>query len=207
MPLELNSAAATPPVADKRPKTNTIHGDTRVDHYFWLREKGAGDVTAYLEAENVYTDAVLKPTEAFQSALYDEMLARIQETDLSVPYRQGGWTVKQLVHHIADSHMNAFIRIRLALTEDWPLVPDYNQDAWAALADSNAPVEWSLELIESLHARWGMLLRSLSDAHFQRGFKHAERGPMTIEFTALLYAWHGRHHLAHITRLRVAQAW
>ena len=91
MPLELNSAAATPPVADKRPKTDTIHGDTRVDNYFWLREKGAGDVTAYLEAENAYTDAVLKPTEAFQSALYEEMLARIQETDLSVPYRQNGW--------------------------------------------------------------------------------------------------------------------
>lgn len=91
MPLELNSAAATPPVAPSRPKTDTLHGDTRVDNYFWLREKGAPDVTAYLEAENAYTDAVLKPTEAFQSALYDEMLARIQETDLSVPYKQGGW--------------------------------------------------------------------------------------------------------------------
>ncbi len=91
MPFELNSAAATPPAAEKRPKTDTIHGESRTDEYFWLREKGSPEVTAYLEAENAYTEAVLKPTEEFQSALYDEMLARIQETDLSVPYRQGGW--------------------------------------------------------------------------------------------------------------------
>ncbi|MES2459084.1 MAG: oligopeptidase B, partial [Armatimonadota bacterium] len=91
MPLELNPAAAVPPTAEKSPKTDTIHGDARTDAYFWLREKGSPDVTAYLEAENAYTDAVMKPTEEFQAALYDEMLARIQETDLSVPYRQSGW--------------------------------------------------------------------------------------------------------------------
>ncbi len=129
------------------------------------------------------------------------------EWEINSPYREGGWTVRQLVHHVADSHMNAFVRIRLALTEDWPLVNNYDQDAWAALHDSMAPVEWSLELMESLHARWVMLLQSLSDAQFQRGFKHAERGPMTIEFATLLYAWHGRHHVAHITHLRSAKGW
>jgi oligopeptidase B len=91
LPLELNLNAALPPVAEKRPKTDTIHGNTRTDNYFWLREKGSPEVTTYLEAENTYTDAVLKPTEEFQTELYDEMLSRIQETDLSVPYRQNGW--------------------------------------------------------------------------------------------------------------------
>ena len=128
-------------------------------------------------------------------------------SQLGTPYREGGWTLRQLVHHIADSHMNAFIRVRLALTENWPTVKLYNQAAWAGLHDSAAPVEWSLELVESLHARWVMLLQSLEEAQWSRGFNHPENGPMTVEFATLLYAWHSRHHVAHIAHLRGRERW
>ena len=126
---------------------------------------------------------------------------------LNTPYREGGWTVRQLVHHIADSHMNAFIRVRLALTEDWPTIKPYNEAAWATLHDSTAPIEWSLELLESLHARSVMLLQSLTEEQWQRGFRHPESGPMTIELATLVYGWHSRHHVAHINHLRTAQGW
>jgi uncharacterized damage-inducible protein DinB len=126
---------------------------------------------------------------------------------LNTPYRDGGWTVRQLVHHVADSHMNAFIRVRLALTEDWPIIKTYDEKAWATLHDSTAPIEWSLELIESLHARWVMLLQSLDDVQWQRGFRHPENGPQSIELATLVYGWHSRHHVAHIGHLRAAQAW
>ena len=126
---------------------------------------------------------------------------------LNTPYREGGWTVRQLVHHIADSHMNAFIRLRLALTEDWPTIKPYDEKAWALLRDATAPVEWSLELIESLHARWVMLLQSLSEEQWARGFNHPENGPMSVEVATLVYAWHSRHHVAHITHLRAKQGW
>jgi hypothetical protein len=126
---------------------------------------------------------------------------------LNTPYRDGGWTVRQLVHHVADSHMNAFIRVRLALTEDWPVIKTYNEKAWATLHDSTAPIEWSLELIESLHARWVMLLQSLDDVQWQRGFRHPENGPQSIELATLVYGWHSRHHVAHIGHLRAAKAW
>ncbi len=126
---------------------------------------------------------------------------------LNTSYREGGWTVRQLVHHIADSHMNAFTRTKLALTEDWPTIKPYNEAAWANLHDAAAPIEWSLDLIESLHARWVMLLQSLDDAQWQRGFVHPERGRVTVELATLLYAWHSRHHTAHITRLRRREEW
>ena len=131
----------------------------------------------------------------------------LNSSQLSTPYRDGGWTLRQVVHHLADSHMNAFIRVRLALTENWPAIKPYNQAAWATLHDATAPVEWSLELAESLHARWVMLLQSLDDAQWLRGFVHPENGPMTIEFATLLYAWHSRHHVAHITHLRGRENW
>jgi DinB superfamily len=127
--------------------------------------------------------------------------------ELNTPYREGGWTVRQLVHHIADSHMNAFIRVRLALTEDWPTIKLYDEKAWATLHDSLAPMEWSLEIIESLHARWVMLLQSLDDQQWQRGFRHPENGPTTIEVATLAYAWHSRHHVAHVTHLRAKEGW
>ncbi|HEY0161455.1 MAG TPA: bacillithiol transferase BstA [Edaphobacter sp.] len=126
---------------------------------------------------------------------------------LNTPYREGGWTVRQLVHHIADSHLNAFVRIKLALTEDWPTVKPYDEKAWATLHDSAAPVEWSLELIESLHARWVMLLQSLTEEQWKRGYRHPEDGDCSVEVAALIYAWHSRHHTAHITHLRSREGW
>jgi uncharacterized damage-inducible protein DinB len=131
----------------------------------------------------------------------------LDSSQLNTPYREGGWTVRQLVHHIADSHMNAFIRTRLALTEDWPTIKPYDENAWATLHDSTAPVEWSLELIESLHARWVMLLQSLSEEQWIRGYRHPESGETPLDVVALIYAWHSRHHVAHITHLRAAEGW
>ena len=134
-------------------------------------------------------------------------VAGLNDAQLDTPYRDGGWTVRQVVHHVPDSHMNAFIRVRLALTEDWPTIKPYNEAAWATLHDSTAPIEWSLELLESLHARWVMLLQSLTGEQWQRGFRHPESGPMTIEYATLVYGWHSRHHVAHINHLRAAQGW
>jgi uncharacterized damage-inducible protein DinB len=126
---------------------------------------------------------------------------------LSTPYREGGWTIRQVVHHVADSHMNAFIRVKLSLTEDWPTVKAYDEAAWAKLHDVAAPPEWSLELIESLHARWVLLLQSLNEEQWQRGCNHPQNGPMTVELATLTYAWHSRHHVAHITHLRAREKW
>ena len=131
----------------------------------------------------------------------------LDASQLNTPYREGGWTVRQLVHHIADSHMNAFIRMRLALTEEWPVIKPYDEKAWAELHDSAAPVEWSLELVESLHARWVMLLQSLTEEQWHRGYKHPENGSHALDVVALIYSWHSRHHVAHITHLRAHEGW
>ena len=136
-----------------------------------------------------------------------EAVRSLDEEALNTPYREGGWTVRQVVHHLADSHMTAFHRLRKALTEDWPEVAGYDEKAFALLADSVAPVEWSLELIESVHARWVMLLQALTEDQWHRGFRHAERGPMAVDHATLLYAWHSRHHVAHIQHLRSQQGW
>lgn len=136
-----------------------------------------------------------------------EAVRGLEDEAINTPYREGGWTVRQVVHHVADSHMTAVFRLRKALTEDWPEVPGYDEKAFALLPDSAAPVEWSLELVESVHARWVMLLQALSEEQWQRGFRHAERGPMAVDFATLLYAWHSRHHVAHIQHLRVQQGW
>jgi hypothetical protein len=103
--------------------------------------------------------------------------------------------------------MNAFIRVRLALTEDWPTIKPYNEKAWATLHDSIAPIEWSLELIESLHARWVMLLQSFTEEQWTRGYRHPESGENRLDVVALNYAWHSRHHVAHITHLRASEGW
>jgi hypothetical protein len=126
---------------------------------------------------------------------------------LDTPYRDGGWTVRQLVHHIADSHINAFCRIRFALTETDPVIKPYDENLWAMLHDSSAPVQWSLSLLEGLHARWVMLSQSLTETQLQRQYLHPENGPTTIETAILMYAWHSRHHVAHITHLRKLMDW
>jgi hypothetical protein len=131
-----------------------------------------------------------------------ESLRHLGPEQIDTPYREGGWTVRQLVHHIADSHMAAFFRTRKALTEDWPEITPYDEKSFAQLHDSAAPPEWSLELVESLHARWVMLLQSLTDEQWLRGVRHPESGLLSVEKLALLYAWHSKHHVAHITHLR-----
>ncbi len=121
---------------------------------------------------------------------------------LDTPYRPGGWTVRQVVHHVPDSHLNCYVRFRLALTEDEPTIKPYDEGRWASLVDARtAPVEVSLALLESLHERWVMLLRSLTPSDWKRTFRHPELGVVTLERTAGLYAWHGRHHVAHIKNL------
>ena len=136
-----------------------------------------------------------------------EAVRALDPDQQNTPYREGGWTVRQLVHHIADSHMIAFHRLRLALTEDWPEVRPYNEKAFATLPDVTAPIEWSLEINESVHARWVMLLQTFTHEQWARGFRHSERGPMRLDTATLLYAWHSRHHVAHITHLRTQQGW
>jgi hypothetical protein len=127
---------------------------------------------------------------------------------IDTPYRPGGWTVRQLVHHVPDSHLNSYMRFRLALTEQEPTIKPYDQQRWAELPDSRtAPVEVSLSLLESLHERWVLLLRSLTAADWKRTFRHPELGVVNLEGTAALYAWHGRHHVAHITSLRQRMGW
>ena len=136
-----------------------------------------------------------------------EAVRTLDSDQKNMPYREGGWTVRQVVHHVADSHMTAFHRLRLALTEDWPEVKGYNEKVFATLPDYQAPVEWSLEIIESVHARWVMLLQTLTEEQWARGFRHVGRGPMRLDVATLLYAWHSRHHVAHITHLRAVQGW
>jgi uncharacterized damage-inducible protein DinB len=136
-----------------------------------------------------------------------EAIEGLDREQLDTPYREGGWTVRQLVHHIADSHMNAFLRVRLALTEDWPTVSAYDEKAWAMLRDSAAPVRWSVDLLENLHARWVMMLESLAENQWARGVKHPQNGPMTVEMATLIYGWHSQHHVAHIVRLRDREGW
>jgi uncharacterized damage-inducible protein DinB len=132
----------------------------------------------------------------------------LSDTQLDTPYRPDGWTVRQVVHHVADSHANCYIRFKLALTEDWPTIKTYDEAAWANLADSRwLPVDLSLSFVESLHGRWVALLESLSEEDFRKGFQHPEAGQQNLAKVLALYDWHSRHHTAHITRLRVLQGW
>jgi uncharacterized damage-inducible protein DinB len=132
----------------------------------------------------------------------------LSDAQLDTPYREGGWTVRQVVHHVPDSHLNSYIRFKLALTEDEPTIKPYFEDRWADLADTKAtPIEVSLTLLESLHDRWVRLLRSLKPEDWKRAFRHPELGAMTLEKTLALYQWHGRHHVAHITELRKQRGW
>lgn len=135
-------------------------------------------------------------------------LRGLSPQQLDRPYRPGGWTVRQVAHHVPDSHLNAYIRTKLALTEIEPTIKPYDEKAWAELADTQTtPIETSLALLESVHERWNNLLRSLPDADFARTFRHPEHGVRTIDWMIALYAWHGAHHTAHITRLRDRMGW
>jgi hypothetical protein len=135
-------------------------------------------------------------------------VAGLDENQLATPYRDGGWTVQQVVHHLPDSHLNAYIRFKWAMTEDAPTIKPYDEGAWATLKDSAlTPVDVSLTLLESLHARWTVLLRSLKAEDFQRKFIHPDSGPHDLDCLLGLYSWHGNHHIAHITALRERMGW
>jgi DinB superfamily len=163
---------------------------------------------------------------AFDGPLTDEqrknLIADIEQTpaalraalkglspqQIETPYRDGGWNVRQVVHHVPDSHINAYVRFKLALTEDTPTIKPYMEDRWSNLADvESTPLEVSLSLLDSLHNRWVRLLRSLKSEDWKRTFNHPEMGVVPLEKSLGLYAWHGRHHIAHISELRKRMGW
>ena len=132
-----------------------------------------------------------------------EAVQNLGQEQLDTPYRPGGWTVRQVVHHLPDSHLNAYIRFKLAVTEQQPTIKPYEEHLWAELVDAkSSPIESSLTMLESLHERWVIFLRSLSDADFAKTINHPANGIMNLDRLLQLYAWHGRHHIAHITALR-----
>ena len=136
-------------------------------------------------------------------------VAGLSPVQLDTPYRDKGWTVRQVVHHLPDSHINAYTRMKLALTEDEPTIKPYEEARWAELPDGRTgPIEVSLTLLECLHRRWVLLLRALRPDDFGRGFRHPEHGrTMSLNESVAMYAWHGRHHVAHITSLRSRMGW
>ncbi|WP_020527727.1 YfiT family bacillithiol transferase [Flexithrix dorotheae] len=151
--------------------------------------------------------ALIAEIEDTPKKLY-EAVAGLSEKQLDTPYRIGGWSVRQVVHHLPDSHLNSFARFKLALTEDCPQIKAYNEAAWATLCDyKETPLETSLKLLECLHQRWVILLRSLQEDDFKKRFYHPENGTVSLDYNLGLYAWHGKHHIAHITSLRERMKW
>ena len=133
----------------------------------------------------------------------------LDDAQLNTTYREGGWTVKQLVHHVADSHMNAYIRFKLGLTEENPTIKAYHEELWAEMADTtNLPINISLTLLHALHRRWYEILKNMSETDFQRTLFHPQhKKEMSLWYLLGMYAWHGRHHVAHVTRLRERKGW
>lgn len=132
----------------------------------------------------------------------------LSSQQIETPYRDGGWSVRQVVHHVPESHMNAYIRFKLGLTEDSPTIKPYMEDLWAKTGDVQAtPLETSLALLDSLHDRWVRLLRGLTAEDWKRTFIHPEMGTVSLDKSLALYAWHGKHHTAHITELRKRMGW
>jgi len=150
------------------------------------------------QARNKFIDDIEQAPAILRAAVQG-----LSPEQLDTPYRPGGWTVRQVVHHIPDSHLNAYVRFKLALTEDEPTIKPYHEDRWAELQEARtAPIEISLALLESLHKRWVLVLRSIKPENWKRAFRHPELGVVSLEKNLALYSWHGRHHVAHITSLR-----
>lgn len=165
--------------------------------------KFAYDAAADQERKGVFMDEIAQTPPRLKAAI-----AGLSDKQLDTAYRPGGWTVRQVVHHVPDSHLNSYVRFKLALTEDNPTIKPYAEDRWAELTDTQStPIEVSLTLLESLHDRWVRLLRSLTPEQWKRTFRHPELGEMNLEKTLALYAWHGKHHVAHITELRKRMSW
>jgi hypothetical protein len=159
--------------------------------------------TITVDKRNEWLDVLTAAPSLLRAAVAD-----LTEPQLDTPYRPGGWTVRQLIHHIPDSHMNSYVRFRLALTEDNPTIKRYDEVRWAELADATGPlVETSLCLLDCLHQRWVALLRTLTDEQWKRTFHHPESGIVSLEQNLAIYAWHSRHHVAHITGLRQRMGW
>lgn len=148
-------------------------------------------------------DAIANTPRLFRTAV-----AGLDETRLDTPYRPGGWTVRQVIHHVPDSHMNAYVRFKLALTEDTPTIKPYDEAAWATLDDARTtPVETSLTLLDSVHDRWVRVLRAMRSEDFERRLMHPEHGHLNLDELLAMYEWHGKHHTAHITGLRERSGW
>ncbi len=141
--------------------------------------------------------------------LIEESITNLDQSQLDTPYREGGWTVQQLIHHVADSHMNAYVRFKLGLTEDTPTIKPYDENAWAKLSDVALPVHVSIGLLHSLHARWVAVLEAIPAQDWEsRSVMHPESGSLITLWSLLgLYSWHGKHHLAHITSLKASKGW
>jgi len=154
------------------------------------------------EERRAAIDALDTAPDALSAAVHG-----LTDEQLDTPYREGGWTVRQVVHHVADSHMHAYIRIRFALTEDNPTIKPYDENAWVALPDSELPPAVSLQLLRALHTRLVTTLRALPPEAFARTLQHPENGPMTLDAMLNMYSWHGRHHTAHVTELRKRKGW
>ena len=158
-------------------------------------------VTSQMRAESIA--AIRDAPAALRAAVRG-----LDDAQLNTPYRDGGWTVRQVVHHVPESHMNAYIRFKLALTEQNPTIKPYEEDAWAKLPDvSRTPIETSLDLLDRLHQRWVTLLELLKPDEFKRPLVHPAIGPITLDYLLQMYAWHGRHHAAHVTTLRARRGW
>lgn len=137
-----------------------------------------------------------------------QAVAGFSAKQLDTPYREGGWTVRQVIHHVPDSHLNAYIRLKLALTENKPTIKPYDEGAWARLKDVElTPIDVSLNILEAIHSRWVVLLRTLEPADFAREFNHPEAGVKNLGWLLEIYSWHGNHHLAHITTLKETSGW
>jgi hypothetical protein len=140
-------------------------------------------------------------------ANFRKAVAGLNDQQLDTPYRSGGWTVRQVAHHLPDSHMNAYMRFKWGLTEDAPTIKTYEEKDWAKTPETSAPIAFSLDLLTSLHERWITLLRGMKPADFARKVKHPELGPISLDTLVALYSWHGRHHTAHVTSLRERMGW
>ena len=179
-------------------ETETLVADPRYPIGPWDRQPvvGAAAVAAAI-------DSIAATPARLRAAV-----AGLSDEQHDTPHRDGGWTLRQVVHHVPDSHINAYVRCRWTLTEGSPLIKTYEEHLWAELPDArNAPVEPSLVLLEALHVRWVLLLRALGDAELDRAYRHPEMGEVPLRKLLGLYAWHGRHHEAHILRLRERKGW
>lgn len=177
----------------------TINDDERLRYPIGRHERAAAPTPGQRPALIL---AIADTPAALRSAV-----SGLTDAQLDTPYRAGGWSVRQVAHHLPDSHMNAYIRLKMALTEEYPVIKPYDEERWAELADSRTRVETSLVLLEALHERWVLVLRSLEGDQWERRFVHPALGVMTLDEQLALYAWHGRHHVAHITSLRERNGW